>query len=422
MKQGYIRCFSLFFLTLVLASSAQAQNQGQWLTRSPLPTARQEMPLVVLEDKIIVAGGFLAGGMATTLVEVFEPSLNEWTSFPPLPVAMHHLHTAVVDGRLYVLGGYESSSFTPSNKVFVFDPAMNEWERKADMPTARGAGIAIVIEGKIYVIGGEPGFTANEVYDSVTDQWSELTRMPTRREHLAGAAIDSLIYVVGGRTFGSFGEGNKTTLEAYSPETDLWYSLADMPTARGGIAACALNGKLYVFGGEFFTPNSSGVFEETEEYNPTTNTWRTLQPMPVPRHGMGAVAVGDSIFIIGGGPDAGYSVSNVNSIFVPPSSVTSITDETLPAAFALKQNYPNPFNPTTTIEFTLPKTSEVVLRIYNLRGDVVNTLIKGTQSAGVKSVIWDGNDYLGQPVGSGLYFYRLDVGSFTEIRKMTFLK
>lgn len=373
---------------------------------------------MTLEGRLVVAGGFLESRAATNLIEVFDPATNAWSTIPPLPVAMNHLQAAVVDDKLYILGGYVGSTFTPTDQVFEYGPITNQWSMKASMPSARGAGMTAIMDGRIYVIGGEPGRRENDVYDPATDEWTSLAKMPTGREHLAGAAIDSLIYVVGGRGGGM----NHSALEAYSPQSDIWYTLADMPTARGGLAATAFDGKLYVFGGEFFGA-TSGVFEETEEYDPMTNTWRTLEPMPEPRHGMGAVTVGDSIFIIGGGPVAGFGVTDVNSIFVPPLAVTSIADEkTLPEEFVLKQNYPNPFNPTTTIEFSLPQTSEVVLRIYNLRGEVVNTLMQGTQSPGVKSVTWDGSDDRGRQVASGLYFYRLDIGTFTEIRKMTFLK
>lgn len=408
----------LLFWFILPLTALHAQSPGEWAQRAALPTPRQEMPLVTLQGRLVVAGGFLESRAATNLIEVFDPATNAWSTIPPLPMAMNHLQAAVVEDKLYVLGGYVGSTFTPTDEVFEYDPASNQWTMKARMPSARGAAMTGVMDGKIYVIGGEPGRRENDVYDPAADEWTSGARMPTGREHLAGAAIDSLIYVVGGRGGGM----NHGALEAYAPQSDIWYTLADMPTARGGLAATAFDGKLYVFGGEFFGA-TSGVFEETEEYDPTTNTWRTLEPMPHPRHGMGAVTVRDSIFIIGGGPVAGFGVTDVNSIFIPPSVVTTVTDEqTLPDGFTLKQNYPNPFNPTTTIEFALPQTSEMVLRIYNLRGEVVNTLIQGTHSAGVQSVTWDGTDHLGRSVTSGLYFYKLDVGTFTEIRKMTFLK
>ena len=89
----------------------------------------------------------------------------------------------------------------------------------------------------------------------------------------------------------------------------------------------------------------------------------------------------------------------------------------LPAEFALSQNYPNPFNPTTTINYALPLSSEVLLVIYNLRGEEVDRLFNGQQAAGYHTVAWDASH-----VASGIYFYRLQAGDYIETRKMVLLK
>jgi N-acetylneuraminic acid mutarotase len=106
---------------------------------------------------------------------------------------------------------------------------------------------------------------------------------------------------------------NTTALEAYTPATDSWETLPAMPTARGGLAAAAMNGKLYVFGGE-----NPGVFPHTEEFDPITRAWRRMRDMPTPRHGMGAVTVGDAIFVIGGGIVAGFGAATTNEAFHIP--------------------------------------------------------------------------------------------------------
>jgi hypothetical protein len=89
----------------------------------------------------------------------------------------------------------------------------------------------------------------------------------------------------------------------------------------------------------------------------------------------------------------------------------------------LAQNYPNPFNPSTTIRYTLRETSHVTLRVYNVSGQLVRTLVDGEQ-AGQKSYSaeWDGRNNRGQNVSSGIYFYRLEAGEFTNTKKMLMLK
>ena len=97
-------------------------------------------------------------------------------------------------------------------------------------------------------------------------------------------------------------------------------------------------------------------------------------------------------------------------------------DDTAPNAFALGQNHPNPFNPKTTISFALPEAADVRLDVYAATGQYVVTLADGMMPAGSQQVVWNGTDAAGRPVGSGVYFYRLDAGQFSETKKMLLLK
>lgn len=98
-----------------------------------------------------------------------------------------------------------------------------------------------------------------------------------------------------------------------------------------------------------------------------------------------------------------------------PSGV--ITPKTLPLSFVLEQNFPNPFNPVTTIQYAIPKASHVVLRIYDVLGRVVITLINQYQPPGNKSVTWNAGN-----VASGIYFYRLVAGNFVAVKKMAVVR
>ena len=89
----------------------------------------------------------------------------------------------------------------------------------------------------------------------------------------------------------------------------------------------------------------------------------------------------------------------------------------VPKAFALDQNFPNPFNPTTQLNYALPSDSYVTLKIYNVLGQVVVTLVDELQTSGYKTVEFDASR-----LPSGLYFYRLQAGTFTSIRKMMLMK
>jgi hypothetical protein len=99
----------------------------------------------------------------------------------------------------------------------------------------------------------------------------------------------------------------------------------------------------------------------------------------------------------------------------------------IPDVFALDQNYPNPFNPTTTVKYDLPEEATVTLKIYNVLGQEVLTLVSGTQAAGRYQAVWDGRNNFGTPVSSGVYFYRIEATGvsgepFVSLKKMMFLK
>lgn len=93
-----------------------------------------------------------------------------------------------------------------------------------------------------------------------------------------------------------------------------------------------------------------------------------------------------------------------------------------PKAFELFQNVPNPFNPSTTIRFDLPDAGPVRLRIYDVKGALVATLLDGYVEEGTGEVVWTGKGSDGRSVASGIYFYRLTAGGFTETKKMVLLR
>lgn len=105
-----------------------------------------------------------------------------------------------------------------------------------------------------------------------------------------------------------------------------------------------------------------------------------------------------------------------------PAAVVQTDNGTVPSDFALSQNYPNPFNPSTEIEFSVPRSSEVSLAVYDVLGRQVKLVLDEDMAAGAYAVDWGGTDDSGQQVASGVYFYRLTAGQYAETKKMTLLK
>jgi hypothetical protein len=96
--------------------------------------------------------------------------------------------------------------------------------------------------------------------------------------------------------------------------------------------------------------------------------------------------------------------------------------ETLPQRFALEKNFPNPFNPSTTIRYELPEEAMVNVTIYDMMGRQVSTLVSSHQNAGYKSTQWNATNDSGEPVGAGLYLYRIEADNFVQTKKMILLK
>jgi len=119
----------------------------------------------------------------------------------------------------------------------------------------------------------------------------------------------------------------------------------------------------------------------------------------------------------GQGLKDGPSLTFSNNIVTAVENILEI-----PKQFELMQNYPNPFNPTTMIRFAMPKNAFVTLKIYDMLGREVKTLISGERNAGSYSIEWNGSNNYGSRVASGAYIYRIIAGDFSSVKKMILLK
>lgn len=119
-------------------------------------------------------------------------------------------------------------------------------------------------------------------------------------------------------------------------------------------------------------------------------------------------------------------ISIVNSDFMRESILvgepTSISGNDAPVAFELNQNFPNPFNPTTTISFSVPDNGNMTLKVYDILGRHVRTLVDGAYSAGNYNIVWDATDMNGDMVSVGVYFYTIQSGNHRVTKRMLFLK
>ncbi|MFC1887189.1 T9SS type A sorting domain-containing protein [Candidatus Cloacimonadota bacterium] len=118
--------------------------------------------------------------------------------------------------------------------------------------------------------------------------------------------------------------------------------------------------------------------------------------------------------------DGGHIVTDCTVYFGAVSGTDADDGLTIPTV--LNGNYPNPFNPTTAISYSLSSDSDVTLEIYNIKGQLVRTLVNDIITAGPQEVIWNGLDDCSNKVSSGVYFYKLNAGDYTSTKKMILLK
>ncbi|MDZ4122407.1 MAG: carboxypeptidase regulatory-like domain-containing protein, partial [Candidatus Cloacimonadaceae bacterium] len=128
----------------------------------------------------------------------------------------------------------------------------------------------------------------------------------------------------------------------------------------------------------------------------------------------------------------GFQTQVINDVVVNANQTTTVNfvlgvvsneDNVIPVvATELSGNYPNPFNPSTTISYAIKDPANVRLEIYNLKGQLIRTLVNEEQNTGHYRIIWNGTDSLNRPVSSGVYFYRMNAGSYSSTRKMLLME
>jgi N-acetylneuraminic acid mutarotase len=273
-----------------------------WFSMAPMPTARAGLAAATVNGKIYAIGGFGVGGTFLATVEVYDPVANTWSTTPaPMPTARAGLAAVTVNGKIYAIGGVDGLL---GSTVEVYDPVANSWSTTpVPMPTARYGVAAATVNGKIYAVGGfaigGASLATVEMYDPVANSWSTTPApLPTARGYLAAAIVNGKIYAIGGGAFEGDGGGIGATMEVYNPVANSWSTTPSfMSTARYGLAAATVNGKIYAIGG--FGVGGTGA--TVEVFDPVASSWSTApSPMPTARYDLAAADAGGLIYAIGG--------------------------------------------------------------------------------------------------------------------------
>jgi len=287
------------------------------------------------------------------------------------------------------------------------------WRKIVSISAALGAGAASPDEAQL--LGLPPGSWEAVGYANATQDRYYYLAVPTRNDSTAsGIARDAFIVTA----------HTTTPSVYYTSAADSGYSVDNLapgvPLALAGEQSYAPEGLALTW-----TPN---VEKDLANYRVYRGTSADFVPAPANRVGSPATT---SFFDGAWDWSAGYyyKVAAVDRhgnegryALLAPEAITGTDTPKAPAASFLAQNFPNPFNPTTRITFGLAAPGDVSLRIYDAAGRLVRVLAEGARPAGNYSELWDGRDSGGRAVASGIYFYRLQAGSFTETRKMALLR
>ncbi|MGI5129067.1 DUF1668 domain-containing protein [Pseudonocardia sp. CA-107938] len=284
----------------------------KWRPANDAPVARQFTGSAVVDGRLYVVGG-LTVNVSTPAVYAYDAAIDTWTKGPDLPIPLHHVMAVNYHDELWVLGGWTPAGGNESglNSDRVFALRGGTWVEQPKLLHPRVAAAAAVVKDKIVVFGGQTNgalIPETEVFDGTA--WHNAAPIPTPREHLGGSAGGGFVFAIGGRQLSS--SKNLATFERYDPATDTWTSLPPMPTARGGLGAACFDGRLVVAGGEL----PRDVLGTVEAYDVDTGLWTTLAPLGTPRHGMALDVIGNSIVAVGGAQKPTHAESTAKVEFL----------------------------------------------------------------------------------------------------------
>jgi len=276
-----------------------------WSTKAADPTVRAEAMGASVNGKVFAFGGYVDRTYhPIARVDVYDVAANKWTRLNDMPFgALTHAGTTTDGQFVYLAGGYPGSAtkgqtfFT--RNVWQYDTTSDTWKAMPPLPAGRGAGTLVNLDHVLYFFGGaDPNRKdASNMWkldlNNSAAGWNTVASMPAPRNHVGGVALNGSIYAIGGQT----GQDNLSVFKGdvwrYDPGSNKWTTVASLinqPRSHIAAASFAYNGKIIVEGGE--GPGRVAL-RNVEEYDPSTNKWSSLTPLPGGRSSGIGVNLGD---------------------------------------------------------------------------------------------------------------------------------
>ncbi|MEM2704254.1 MAG: NosD domain-containing protein [Candidatus Bathyarchaeia archaeon] len=293
---------STLTITFVPKPTKGDESVGVWIIRRDMPTARTNLAAVSVDKKIYAIGGYTYDGgkyVATSLVEIYDVETDTWISTNPMPVASGCIGAVAIGNLIYVLCGETS-------QLFCYDTYSGEWSELAKFPAAANTGSfgMVAFGNKIYVARGSSNYPSGiywtYCYDVLTNTWIEKSPIPYHRTIESLAVLNGKLYAIGGADPSLGRRVEVSRVDIYDPIADTWQLDAvqrmSVPRTHLEPETPVMNGKIYVIGGwDGYTELST-----VEEFDPQTNSWKALTPMPTARYALATAVVDGKIYCIGG--------------------------------------------------------------------------------------------------------------------------
>lgn len=436
------KSISILLYVIVLLALAGRPVNSQWqqlATTGSIPHLKNTSAIYdPLGNRLILFGGRTATGI-TNLMYSLNLSDNSWSLITPasgpVPSARYTANAYYdMNTNSMIIWSGQGNAGALYNDVWVFSLSTNLWNRIWPDSTQNGVpmrryGTASMFEpvsGKITTFAGFTSigrFEDTWTFDVNSRTWADKTNTPhpPKRCLHAGVYANDL-----GRFVIYAGQDDN------GPRDDIWqcnlsnYQWTNItPTVKP--PARFWNSTIYYSGGNIliFGGLATSAKNDMWKFRMGTNTWEqitTTGSAPGARWGHAGIyiAAQDRMIIFGGEGDSLYNdtwqYSNVSVIGIEPVS------NVIPKQFLLGQNYPNPFNPVTKIRFSIPLNSPVggklvKLHVYDVSGRPIQVLLENNLQAGEYEI-----EFHGTALPSGVYYYRLESGSYCETKKMVLLK
>jgi WD40 repeat protein len=389
------------------------------VTGSTNANHRQGFTATLLNSgKVLIAGGL----NALRVAELYDPATGTFSLTDSLK-NVHEYHTATLlpDGKVLIAGGQDQVGPQTHAVAEIYDPVSGTFSVTGSLKEHRSAHTATLLpDGKVLIAGGlqtttpgnAKGLKECELYDPAAGSFT-LTQslISTRYEHSSTLLGTGKVLVAGGSL-------STNVCELYDNASHTWTSTGPMTVAgrQYHTATQLSDGRVVLAGGR-----GGNLTSTAEIYDPAANAFNPLDSMTTVRTEHCASLLASGSVLVTGGYNGTAAVKSAELLTVQPAAVAQ--DELpndrqqIPKAFFLAQNYPNPFNPSTFIKFELPIMSHVILKVYDMLGREVSALVNESRRAGIHEVRFDRHG-----LTSGVYFYRLEAGTFVQTKRLLLLR